>query len=50
MDYQKLNGLVENLQTNRRILCLITMDMEKIKKEKTSLEKVKWVKRKKDNG
>jgi len=26
------------------------MDMEKIKKEKTSLEKVKWVKRKKDNG
>jgi len=26
------------------------MDMEKTRKERTSLRKVKWVKRKKDNG
>jgi len=26
------------------------MDMEKIKKERISLRKVKWAKRKKDNG
>ena len=26
------------------------MDMEKTRKERTSLRKVKWVKRRKDNG
>ena len=42
---------MENYKTNRRIICLITMDTAKIRKEKINLKKAKWVKEKEeDNG
>ena len=41
---------MENYKTNRRIICLITMDTEKIRKEKINLKKVKWVKEEKESN
>ena len=50
MDCLKQNGQMANYKTNRRIICLITIDMEKIRKEKINLEKVKWVKEERKNN
>ena len=50
MDYLTQNGQMENYKTNRRSLCLITMDTAKIRKEKINLKKAKWVKEERKNN
>ena len=50
MDYLMPNGQMENYKTNRRIICLITMDTEKIRKERINPKKVKWVKEERKNN